>query len=88
MKNELFFYVFLGLIIGYYFAIDWKQNNRVEWSKNMELFVSLIVLVLLLWLLYNKIYNKNNNLCINFIIIFLSGNFIFHFCLQFDKFRK
>ena len=81
-------FVILGIIIGMYFANDWKNQKMIEWSKNMELFVGLFVLILLGWLLYSRYYKLNIDSCIKIIILFLTINMTFHFCLYFDKYRK
>ena len=81
-------YILLGIFIGIYFATDWKKSNIIEWSKNMELFVFLLVVILLFWLLYLRYNNYDMNFCIQIIILFLTINATFHLCLYFDNFRK
>ena len=80
--------VLLGIIIGIFFANNWKNDNTIEWSQHMELFVGISVAILIGWLLYNRKYNIQNDLCTKLIIIFLSINASFHLTLFHPKFRK
>ena len=80
--------VILGIVIGFFFAHKWKNDDSIEWSQYMELFVGGSVAVLVGWLLYNRKYNIQNDICNKIIIIFLSINASFHLTLFHPKFRK
>ena len=82
------FIIILGMMIGLYLANNWKKQKKIEWSKNTEIYIALSVGILLLWLLYLRFNNKKNDNCIKLIIIFLTINITFHFCLFFQKYRK